>query len=91
MDFMPQRFDNGRWLHVLTVIDQYTRECLTLHADTPLSGASGAYALAASLIANATFILATVILATVLPAAAPHMLAVAAGIVLGGDAVHQRQ
>jgi putative transposase len=26
------------WIRVLTVVDQYTRECLTLHADTALSG-----------------------------------------------------
>ncbi len=38
MDFVAQRLPDGRWIRVLTVIDQYTRECLTLHADTALSG-----------------------------------------------------
>jgi hypothetical protein len=34
MDFVAQRLSDGRWIRVLTVVDQYTRECLTLHADT---------------------------------------------------------
>jgi len=34
MDFVAQRLADGRWIRVLTVVDQYTRECLTLHADT---------------------------------------------------------
>ncbi len=38
MDFVAQRLSDGRWIRVLTVVDQYTRECLTLHADTALSG-----------------------------------------------------
>jgi putative transposase len=38
MDFVAQRLADGRWIRVLTVIDQYTRECLVLHADTALSG-----------------------------------------------------
>jgi putative transposase len=38
MDFVAQRLADGRWIRVLTVVDQYTRECLTLHADTALSG-----------------------------------------------------
>jgi len=38
MDFVAQRLSDGRWIRVLTVVDQYTRECLTLHADTDLSG-----------------------------------------------------
>jgi putative transposase len=38
MTFVAQRLPDGRWIRVLTVIDQYTRECLTLHADTALSG-----------------------------------------------------
>jgi len=37
-DFVAQRLSDGRWIRVLTVVDQYTRECLTLHADTALSG-----------------------------------------------------
>jgi hypothetical protein len=29
MDFVAQRLADGRWIRVLTVVDQYTRECLT--------------------------------------------------------------
>jgi len=45
MDFVAQRLANRRWIRVLTVVDQYTRECLTLHADTALSGEKVAAAL----------------------------------------------
>lgn len=45
MDFVAQRLSDGRWIRVLTVVDQYTRECLTLHADTALSGDKVAAAL----------------------------------------------
>jgi putative transposase len=45
MDFVAQRLPDGRWIRVLTVVDQYTRECLTLHADTALSGEKVAAAL----------------------------------------------
>ncbi len=45
MDFVAQRLPDGRWIRVLTVVDQYTRECLTLHADTALSGEKVATAL----------------------------------------------
>jgi putative transposase len=38
MDFVVQRLADGRWIRVLTVVDQFTRECLCLHADTSLSG-----------------------------------------------------
>jgi putative transposase len=38
MDFVAQRLADGRWIRVLTVVDQFTRECLLLHADTALSG-----------------------------------------------------
>ena len=30
MDFVVQRLPDGRWIRVLTVVDQFTRECLTL-------------------------------------------------------------
>ena len=33
MDFVAQRLPDGRWIRVLTVVDQFTRECLTLFAD----------------------------------------------------------
>lgn len=45
MDFVAQRLADGRWIRVLTVVDQYTRECLVLHADTALSGEKVAIAL----------------------------------------------
>ena len=45
MDFVAQRLPDGRWIRVLTVVDQYTRECLTLHADIALSGEKVAAAL----------------------------------------------
>ncbi len=45
MDFVAQRLADGRWIRVLTVVDQFTRECLTLFADTALSGEKVAAAL----------------------------------------------
>src|SRR6516225_11210108 len=38
MDFVSDRFADGRWFRILTVVDQYTRECLCLHADRPQTG-----------------------------------------------------
>ena len=45
MDFVAQRLPDGRWIRVLTVVDQYTRECITLLADNTLSGEKVAIAL----------------------------------------------
>ena len=45
MDFVAQRLPDGRWIPVLTVVDQYTRECVTLLADHTLSGEKVAVAL----------------------------------------------
>jgi len=45
MDFVAQRLADGRWIRVLTVVDQYTRECLVLFADVALSGDKVAAAL----------------------------------------------
>ena len=45
MDFVAQRLPDGRWIRVLTVVDQFTRECLTLFADNSLSGEKVATAL----------------------------------------------
>jgi len=45
MDFVAQRLPDGRWIRVLTVVDQFTRECLTLFADNALSGEKVATAL----------------------------------------------
>ena len=49
MDFVAQRLADGRWIRVLTVVDQFTRECLLLYADTALSGEKVAAALDAVL------------------------------------------
>lgn len=38
MDFMSARVEDGRWFRILTVVDQYTRECLCLVADQSLTG-----------------------------------------------------
>ena len=38
MDFVAQRLADGRWIRVLTVVDQFTRECLALFTDVSLSG-----------------------------------------------------
>ena len=38
MDFVTERLENGRYFRVLTLIDQYTRECLQLWADVSLTG-----------------------------------------------------
>ena len=45
MDFVAQRLPDGRWIRVLTVVDQFTRECLALWADNTLSGEKVAIAL----------------------------------------------
>ena len=45
MDFVSDRFVDGRWFRVLTVIDQFTRECLLLLVDSALSGEKVAAAL----------------------------------------------
>ncbi len=38
MGFMSERVANGRWVRILTVVDQFTRECLCLVADQSLTG-----------------------------------------------------
>jgi transposase InsO family protein len=45
MDFMSAKLIDGRWFRVLTVIDQFTRECLALVADRALNGHKVALAL----------------------------------------------
>jgi len=39
LDFISDAFTDGRWFRVLAVVDDFTRECLTLVADTSRSGA----------------------------------------------------
>lgn len=45
MDFVAARLLDGRWFRVLTVVDQFTRECLLLLVDRSLSGQKVALAL----------------------------------------------
>jgi putative transposase len=45
MDFVAARLLDGRWFRVLTVVDQFTRECLLLLADSSLTGNKVALAL----------------------------------------------
>lgn len=45
MDFMSERVADGRWFRILTVVDQFTRECLCLLANQSLSGEKVAQAL----------------------------------------------
>ena len=42
---MSERVADGRWFRILTVVDQFTRECLCLLADQSLSGEKVAQAL----------------------------------------------
>jgi putative transposase len=46
MDFMSARVADGRGLRILTVVDQFTRECLCVVADQSLTGDKVAQALA---------------------------------------------
>jgi putative transposase len=38
MDFVSDRFSDGKWFRILTVVDQYTRECLCAYADRSQTG-----------------------------------------------------
>lgn len=38
MDFVSDRLKDGRWFRILTVVDQYTRECLCINADRSQTG-----------------------------------------------------
>jgi putative transposase len=49
MDFIQARLSDGRWFRVLTLVDQFTRECLLLHSDLSLNGRKVATALDAML------------------------------------------
>ena len=40
MDFVSDRLADGRWFRILTIVDQYTRECLCAHAERSQTGAS---------------------------------------------------
>ena len=45
MDLVAARLIDGRWFRVLTVVDQFTRECVLLLADSALNGHKVALAL----------------------------------------------
>ena len=45
MDFVTERFENGRYFRILTLMDQYTRECLTLEPGISMSGTKVAHCL----------------------------------------------
>jgi putative transposase len=49
MDFISDRVADGRWFRVLTVVDQFTRECVLLLADQSLTAVKVAAALDRSL------------------------------------------
>ncbi|MBC7926057.1 MAG: IS3 family transposase [Bryobacteraceae bacterium] len=38
MDFVSDRFVDGRWFRILTVVDQYTRQCICVHAERSQTG-----------------------------------------------------
>ena len=38
MDFVSDRLADGRWFRILTVVDQYTRECICTYADRSQTG-----------------------------------------------------
>lgn len=38
MDFVSDRIADGRWFRILTVVDQFTRECLCAYADRSQTG-----------------------------------------------------
>ena len=50
MDFVAARLLDGRWFRVLTVVDQFTRECVLLMADSSLTGHKVALALSQALV-----------------------------------------
>jgi putative transposase len=45
MDFVHDRLENGRKFRILTVVDQFTKECVALHAKPRLLGSDVAEAL----------------------------------------------
>ena len=49
MDFVAARLLDGRWFRVLTVVDQFTRECLVLLAGSSLTGQKVAPALSVAI------------------------------------------
>jgi putative transposase len=81
MDFVAARLLDGRWFRVLTVVDQFTRECLLLLADSSLTGQKVALALSQVIAARGAPVSITVDngLSKKTRAASEHTFAVARG------------
>ena len=60
MDFVAARLVDGRWFRVLTVVDQFTRECVLLLADRSLTGQKVALALSQAIVERAAPVSITV-------------------------------
>ena len=60
MDFVSNRLLDGRWFRVLTVVDQFTRECVVLLADSSLTGNNVALALSQAIAERGTPVSITV-------------------------------
>ena len=60
MDFVAAHLLDGRWFRVLTVVDQFTRECLLLLADSSLTGQKVALALSQVIAARGALVSITV-------------------------------
>jgi putative transposase len=60
MDFVAARLIDGRWFRVLTVVDQFTRECVVLLADSSLTGNNVALALSQAIAERGTPVSITV-------------------------------
>jgi putative transposase len=60
MDFVAARLIDGRWFRVLTVVDQFTRECVLLLADSSLTGNKVALALSQAIADRGTPVSITV-------------------------------
>ena len=52
MDFVTERFENGRYFRILTVMDQYTRECLILEPGISMTGTKVAHCLDGAVISR---------------------------------------
>lgn len=40
MDFIHEQLSTGRRFRCLTIVDDFTRQCLAIHVDTSVSGAT---------------------------------------------------
>ncbi|MDF1859501.1 MAG: DDE-type integrase/transposase/recombinase [Verrucomicrobiales bacterium] len=53
MDFVTDRLEDGRYFRILTIVDQFTRECVALHAGQSLRGSDVAGSLSDAIEARA--------------------------------------